>query len=712
MKKSALLFILSAGCILAQPAAPTSTVGADPSGDCVAHVSEQFNERNGKLWACVDTDGNGYGTWTWINQSSTGSGTIAATTNVIKGDGAGAGVAAIPGTDYVIPAGNTATATALAADGANCSAGQAPLGVDTLGAAQGCFAPLLPANNLSDVVSAATARTNLGLDNPVFNSVVCQPSTAVTACIGRVTAGGAEYGVEVQNKANNAHIAGIDGNGQYDGRFRTGTVLPATCTVGDLYFKSDATAGQNLYECQTLNTWTQQLNGGGGGSVFAGSTAVTSVFSATPTFSLADVSVKSPVLFQPGIMSANVTAVTFSNLTAGAQFSILWLQAATGGPFTVTYGTSVSSTFPACQVTTTASGWTLQSFKVEADGTTVIGTGCHSSDPGITLPGATSGSLNIIPAAVAGAGSKLTLPGGTTDFSATGGASQVVKQTSVGAALTVGQLAASDLSNGVSGTGAVCLATGSACGGAGWNPLDPTVVQFVEEFYPSNLGPTVGLNLFAIYNIVGTGSSFSTTIANPVSHPGTYEVVTSAASGDATGLRVMDGNSGPGNIYRLGTGGDFTSWEVNLIIRPDSSSIATSGFFVGFAENAAAAYGYAAADGIAVFYDTTSHVCSSGTSSTANFVYMVRAASVDTCLDSTIAVASNTWYKIRIASTTLGQVIFQISTNGGAYSAVQTLTTNVPTAAISPTFQVITREALAHHLDVDRWAITASGVAR
>lgn len=50
--------------------------------------------------------------------------------------------------------------------------------------------------------------------------------------------------------------------------------------------------------------------------------------------------------------------------------------------------------------------------------------------------------------------------GGTNaDLSATGGASQVLKQSSIGAAITVGQLAAADLSDGVTGSGAVVLAT-------------------------------------------------------------------------------------------------------------------------------------------------------------------------------------------------------------------------------------------------------------
>ncbi len=50
--------------------------------------------------------------------------------------------------------------------------------------------------------------------------------------------------------------------------------------------------------------------------------------------------------------------------------------------------------------------------------------------------------------------------GGTNaDLSGTGGASQVLKQTSSGGAVTVAQLAASDLSNGTSGSGAVALVT-------------------------------------------------------------------------------------------------------------------------------------------------------------------------------------------------------------------------------------------------------------
>lgn len=73
--------------------------------------------------------------------------------------------------------------------------------------------------------------------------------------------------------------------------------------------------------------------------------------------------------------------------------------------------------------------------------------------------GATQGSVTFKIAANVNANSTITWPNGTTDFSATGGTSNVVKQTSAGAAFTVGQLAASDLSNGTTGSGNIVLAS-------------------------------------------------------------------------------------------------------------------------------------------------------------------------------------------------------------------------------------------------------------
>ena len=38
--------------------------------------------------------------------------------------------------------------------------------------------------------------------------------------------------------------------------YSIGATAPATCTVGDVFFKTNATAGQNIYGCTTSNVWT------------------------------------------------------------------------------------------------------------------------------------------------------------------------------------------------------------------------------------------------------------------------------------------------------------------------------------------------------------------------------------------------------------------------------------------------------------------------
>jgi hypothetical protein len=45
---------------------------------------------------------------------------------------------------------------------------------------------------------------------------------------------------------------------------KTGAVLPAACSVGEMFFLTVAAAGQNLYGCAGTNTWTLQSGSGGG----------------------------------------------------------------------------------------------------------------------------------------------------------------------------------------------------------------------------------------------------------------------------------------------------------------------------------------------------------------------------------------------------------------------------------------------------------------
>lgn len=45
-----------------------------------------------------------------------------------------------------------------------------------------------------------------------------------------------------------------------------GATLPAQCTVGQLFFKTDADPGQNIYECAATDSWTQQVDSGAAGA--------------------------------------------------------------------------------------------------------------------------------------------------------------------------------------------------------------------------------------------------------------------------------------------------------------------------------------------------------------------------------------------------------------------------------------------------------------
>src|SRR5205807_7306721 len=61
------------------------------------------------------------------------------------------------------------------------------------------------------------------------------------------------------------------------------SALPAKCNVGQLFFLTTATASQNIYECATTDTWTQQLNNGAGGvTAVTGSAPIASSGGSTP----------------------------------------------------------------------------------------------------------------------------------------------------------------------------------------------------------------------------------------------------------------------------------------------------------------------------------------------------------------------------------------------------------------------------------------------
>lgn len=50
--------------------------------------------------------------------------------------------------------------------------------------------------------------------------------------------------------------------------FRVGTTVPASCSVGQAFFKSDAAPGQNLYLCTSTDTWSAVQGGASAGTYY------------------------------------------------------------------------------------------------------------------------------------------------------------------------------------------------------------------------------------------------------------------------------------------------------------------------------------------------------------------------------------------------------------------------------------------------------------
>jgi len=119
--------------------------------------------------------------------------------------------------------GNAATATALAANGTNCSAGSFPLGVDASGASETCTALPTTISGTSNEISASASTGAVTLSLP--------STVDLTSKIFRVP---------------------------------NSTTLPGTCSVGDSYMDTDATSGARWYLCESTNTWAVQGGGGGG----------------------------------------------------------------------------------------------------------------------------------------------------------------------------------------------------------------------------------------------------------------------------------------------------------------------------------------------------------------------------------------------------------------------------------------------------------------
>jgi hypothetical protein len=161
-----------------------------------------------------------------------------------------------------------------------------------------------------------------------------------------------------------------------------------------------------------------------------------------------------------------------------------------------------------------------------------------------------TGTLSWAPAST---NKTITLPNGTTDFTGTGGTSQVVKQVSSGAAFTVGQLQCSDLSN-----------AGTGCSGTIGNYLPLAGGTMTGALTNTVAAPQIvlGVNTTTLGAIKMFGNTSGDATIEPAAVAGTSTVITlPAATGTLATLagsetltnKTLDTSVGKGTWTASGT---------------------------------------------------------------------------------------------------------------------------------------------------------------
>ena len=84
----------------------------------------------------------------------------------------------------------------------------------------------------------------------------CMPAVSIPATAVQTNQSNA-WTTGTQDFTSASHLVAKNG---------TAANKPATCAIGEVYFATDSTPGQNWYFCTAVNTWSQQVAGGSGGA--------------------------------------------------------------------------------------------------------------------------------------------------------------------------------------------------------------------------------------------------------------------------------------------------------------------------------------------------------------------------------------------------------------------------------------------------------------
>ena len=193
-------------------------------------------------------------------------------------------------------------------------------------------------------------------------------------------------------------------------------------------------------------------------------------------------------------------------------------------------------------------------------------------------------------------------------------------------------------------------------------------------------------------------------------HPGIADFDTSTTSGGLA-ILTLRGNNQP---FVLAT---TTNWEFQWIVAVPTS-LTNENVAVGFFQDLNGFRAGANAPLITATFAPAANPWNIPTDATHWQLCLGNTGSgFPVCASTGVVVATTSWYRIRMFSTSIGVVNLQISTDGGAYSAAvtggtgQTVNVALPTGALNP-IEYIDNNATTNdnHLSVDKFAYRLTGL--
>lgn len=146
---------------------------------------------------------------------------------------------------------------------------------------------------------------------------------------------------------------------------QVGTTLPASCQTGQLFFKSDATAGSNLYGCTATNAWSVQSGGAPGAPATMisqlGDLQVTRTSNTVLTIG-ANCSTVTPCNVHFGSTVYSITSTAAATIS-GSATGVLYVYVTNTGALTV--GSNLSVACSSCSVQPGVTSFPQDSIAVE-----------------------------------------------------------------------------------------------------------------------------------------------------------------------------------------------------------------------------------------------------------------------------------------------------------------------------------------------------------